>query len=151
MAEVCARHNVKLLTYGTLVSSHIVLPVVPLKHPNLVWRLPRRWLARQGRTGFVLRIADSISAEGWLHPRQLIGGTSLRVPTQYLDMITRAWGSWSLFQDLLQELRSIADKYDGMSIANVATRWVLDHPFVGAVIIGSKIFVHVGLPRQLTI
>ena len=35
-------------------------------------------------------------------------------------------------------LRAIADKYEGMSIANVATRWVLDHPFVGAVIIGKK-------------
>ena len=53
-------------------------------------------------------------------------------------MITRAWGSWSLFQELLVALRAIADKYEGMSIANVATRWVLDHPFVGAVIIGKK-------------
>lgn len=35
-------------------------------------------------------------------------------------------------------LRTIADKYEGMSIANVATRWVLDHPFVGAVIIGNR-------------
>lgn len=56
-------------------------------------------------------------------------------------MIVRAWGSWSLFQSLLVVLRSIADKYEGMSIANVATRWVLDHDFVGAVIIGSKISI----------
>ena len=53
-------------------------------------------------------------------------------------MITRAWGSWSLFQELLMVLRTIADKYEGMSIANVATRWVLDHPFVGAAIIGNE-------------
>ena len=51
-------------------------------------------------------------------------------------MIVKAWGSWALFQSLLAVLRSIADKYD-VSIANVATRWVLDHPFVGAVLIGK--------------
>ena len=53
-------------------------------------------------------------------------------------MIVKAWGSWSLFQMLLSVLRSIADKYEGMSIANIATRWVLDHSFVGAVIIGMR-------------
>ena len=52
-------------------------------------------------------------------------------------MIVKAWGSWTLFQSLLVVLRAIADKYEGMSIANIATRWVLDHPFVGAVIIGA--------------
>ena len=50
-------------------------------------------------------------------------------------MIVKAWGSWSLFQSLLSVLKSISDKYN-MSIANIATRWVLDHPFVGAVLIG---------------
>lgn len=52
-------------------------------------------------------------------------------------MIVKAWGDWTLFQALLVVLRSIADKYEGMNIANIATRWVLDHPFVGAVIVGT--------------
>lgn len=56
---------------------------------------------------------------------------------QYLDMILKAWGDWSLFQDLLVVLRSIGDRRGGVSIANVATRWVLDQPAVGAVIIGE--------------
>ncbi len=56
-------------------------------------------------------------------------------------MIVKAWGSWSLFQSLLSLLRSIADKYEGTSIANIATRWVLDHSFVGAVIIGMQLFL----------
>ena len=34
-------------------------------------------------------------------------------------------------------LRIIGDYHGGVSIANVATRWVLDHDFVGAVIIGK--------------
>ena len=55
-------------------------------------------------------------------------------------MIVKAWGSWELFQSLLSVLRDIGDRH-GKSIANIATRWVLDHPFVGAVIIGNDIYV----------
>lgn len=51
-------------------------------------------------------------------------------------MILKAWGDWTLFQSLLKVLRSIGDRHGGASIANIATRWVLDHPCVGAVIIG---------------
>jgi hypothetical protein len=61
-------------------------------------------------------------------------------------MILKAWGDWKLFQSLLAVLRGIGDRYGGLSIANIATRWVLDHSFVGAVLIGNftsfPIFVH---------
>jgi hypothetical protein len=57
--------------------------------------------------------------------------------SQYLDMILREWGNWELFQYLLRALRVIGDRHNGVSIANVATRWVLDHAFVGAVLIGE--------------
>ena len=56
---------------------------------------------------------------------------------QYLDAITRAWGDWALFQQLLAVLRQIGDRHAGVTIANVAVRWVLDHPFVGAVLVGA--------------
>jgi len=59
-----------------------------------------------------------------------------RLFSKYLDMIVQAWGTWELFQSLLSVLRTIGDQH-GRSIANVAIRWVLDHPFVGAVIIGE--------------
>jgi aryl-alcohol dehydrogenase-like predicted oxidoreductase len=49
-----------------------------------------------------------------------------------------SWGGWVLFQELLGVLRSIATKY-GVNISNIATRWVLDFPYVGAVIIGARI------------
>jgi aryl-alcohol dehydrogenase-like predicted oxidoreductase len=58
-------------------------------------------------------------------------------PFQYLDMILKAWGHWDLFQELLTVLHTIGDRHGGLSIANIATRWVLDHPVVGAVIIGK--------------
>lgn len=56
-------------------------------------------------------------------------------------MILKAWGDWTLFQTLLNVLRQIGDRHDGVSIANVATRWVLDHSFVGAVLIGTVIYL----------
>ncbi|KKY23775.1 putative aldo keto reductase [Diplodia seriata] len=47
------------------------------------------------------------------------------------------WGNWALFQTLLHTLAAIGNKH-GVSISNVATRWVLDFPYVGAVIVGSR-------------
>lgn len=52
-------------------------------------------------------------------------------------MILKAWGDWQLFQSLLTVLRDIGNRHGGLSIANIATRWVLDHSFVGAVLIGK--------------
>lgn len=49
----------------------------------------------------------------------------------------RSWGGWELFQNLLYTLKLIGAKHN-VSISNVATRWVLDFPYVGAVIIGSR-------------
>ncbi|KAI0365638.1 Aldo/keto reductase [Pilatotrama ljubarskyi] len=82
-------------------------------------------------------------SDAWLGRDEPDLYSSSLTPSQrkYLDMIVKAWGSWALFQSLLVVLRSIADKYEGMSIANIATRWVLDHPFVGAVIVGARMGV----------
>ncbi|KAH9926619.1 Aldo/keto reductase [Epithele typhae] len=58
---------------------------------------------------------------------------------KYLDVILKAWGTWELFQRLLQLLREIANRHGpGVSIASVAMRWVLEHPFVGAIIVGAR-------------
>lgn len=52
------------------------------------------------------------------------------------------WGSWSDFQILLQTLSSIAKKHGSeVSLTNVATRWVLQQPAVGAVIVGTRLGV----------
>lgn len=65
-------------------------------------------------------------------------------------MILKAWGDWALFQELLTVLRSIGDRHRGVSIANVATRWVLDQPGVGAVIIGKCEILLVGFQNTHT-
>ncbi|KAF9649140.1 Aldo/keto reductase [Thelephora ganbajun] len=102
MIDVCQKHDVKLLTYGTLCGGFLVDSWLGKPEPQLY--------------------------DGSLTPSQ----------RKYLDMILKAWGDWTLFQELLVVLRSIGDRHGGVSIANVATRWVLDQPAVGAVIIGVR-------------
>ena len=56
---------------------------------------------------------------------------------KYKRMID-AWGGWNLFQGLLSNLSRIAQKHN-VSIANVATRYILDKPGVAGVIIGVRL------------
>jgi len=51
-----------------------------------------------------------------------------------------AWGGWNLFQELLVVLDTIAKKHS-VSIANVATRYILDKPAVAGVIIGVRLSI----------
>ncbi len=74
---------------------------------------------------------------GQPEPRSAVLNTaSLRKYKQMVD----AWGGWALFQELLMTLRRIADQY-GVSIANVAVRYVLDRPAVAGVIVGVRLGV----------
>ena len=59
---------------------------------------------------------------------------SLRKYKQMID----AWGGWNLFQELLSTLKRIAQKHS-VSIANIATRYILDKPAVVGVIIGVRL------------
>ena len=61
---------------------------------------------------------------------------SLRKYKQMID----AWGGWELFQELLRVLQQIADTH-GVSIANVAVRYILDRPTVAGVIVGVRLGV----------
>jgi aryl-alcohol dehydrogenase-like predicted oxidoreductase len=56
---------------------------------------------------------------------------------KYKRMIDQ-WGGWRLFQELLEALSGIAREH-GSSIANVATRYILDKPVVAGVIIGTRL------------
>jgi aryl-alcohol dehydrogenase-like predicted oxidoreductase/enamine deaminase RidA (YjgF/YER057c/UK114 family) len=47
-------------------------------------------------------------------------------------------GGWPAFQGILEAAHEVALRH-GVSIANVATRWVLDHPAVAAAIVGARI------------
>lgn len=66
---------------------------------------------------------------------------SLRLETaslrKYKNM-QEAWGDWDLLQELLRVLKQIADRY-GVSIANVAVRYVLEQPTVAGAIVGARL------------
>ena len=49
-----------------------------------------------------------------------------------------AAGGWEPFQAILRAAEQIADKH-GVSVSNVASRWVLEHDFVAATIIGARL------------
>ncbi|KAI0820528.1 Aldo/keto reductase [Trametes gibbosa] len=103
MQDVCERHGIKVLAYGSLCGG----------------LLTDHWIGKP---------EPELYADG-VNPSQ----------RKYLDVILNAWGTWELFQTLLRTLRSIADRHGDVSIANVAVRWVLEHAFVGAVIIGARL------------
>ena len=56
---------------------------------------------------------------------------------KYKQMIN-AWGGWDLFQELLSSLKGVADRHHA-SIANVASRYILDRPSVAGVISGARL------------
>lgn len=59
---------------------------------------------------------------------------SLRKYKKMIDL----WGGWNLFQSLLLTLKEIAQKHN-VSIANIATSYVLDKRNVAGVIIGTRL------------
>ena len=56
---------------------------------------------------------------------------------KYYNMI-QEWGGWELFQELLDTIDTISKKHR-CSIANVATKFILDRPTVAGVIIGARL------------
>jgi aryl-alcohol dehydrogenase-like predicted oxidoreductase/enamine deaminase RidA (YjgF/YER057c/UK114 family) len=53
---------------------------------------------------------------------------------RYIDQA----GGWDSYQNLLKAIKLTAEKHD-VSMANVASRYVLDQPGVGAVIVGARL------------
>lgn len=60
--------------------------------------------------------------------------------TKY-ELIIQDAGGWEPFQQLLDGLSTVADKHD-VSIANVASRYVLEQPEVCSVIVGARDTTH---------
>lgn len=49
-----------------------------------------------------------------------------------------AAGGWEPYQNLLQVVKEVAEKHE-VSIANIASRYILENPAVGAVIVGARL------------
>lgn len=67
---------------------------------------------------------------------------------KYASVLRRA-GGWEWFQSLLRVLRAVGDAHEGQSVSNVAARWVLQQPAVGALILGARNAAHVDDHRRL--
>lgn len=83
-------------------------------------------------------LCGGLMSERWIgapEPRrqQISNPTLLRAQQNIND-----WSGWRLFQELLLVLQSIARKH-GVTLPNVALRYVLDQPQVAGVIVGSKL------------
>ncbi len=83
-------------------------------------------------------LAGGFLSERWLgkpepRPSEITDWSKMK----YQRFIAAA-GGWWVFQNVLVSLKAIADRH-GVSIANVATRWVLDHPAVAGAIIGVRL------------
>jgi enamine deaminase RidA (YjgF/YER057c/UK114 family) len=74
-------------------------------------------------------------SERWLNAEPpVVDDWSKMKYQRYID----AAGGWAVFQGLLRTLSKVAERH-AVSIANVATRWVLDQPAVAAVIVGARL------------
>ena len=115
--DVCERHGLKLLTYGTLMSCDRFC-----KFTQSVWLT--LWCQCGGFFGWqVLGALEPDSYADNLTPSQRkVHITILRLGLLHkfffpmhsissLDMIAKAWGSWGLFQSLLSVLRIIGDRH----------------------------------------
>ena len=97
LVEVCARHGVRLLAYGTICGGF----------------LSERWLGRR-------------------EPADIPDWSKMK----YRRFIETA-GGWDSYQAVLAAAARIAARH-GVSVTNVATRWVLEQPHVAGVIIGVR-------------
>lgn len=75
-------------------------------------------------------------SERWLGASEpdSVGDWSKMKYRRFIDAV----GGWTALQGVLQAAHQVARRH-GVSIANVATRWVLEQPAVAAVIVGARL------------
>lgn len=83
-------------------------------------------------------LAGGFLTERWLdQPDPGMEALSTWSQMKYKRYIDEA-GGWAAFQQLLTAVKHTADRHD-VSMANIASRFILEQPAVGAVIIGARL------------
>jgi aryl-alcohol dehydrogenase-like predicted oxidoreductase len=77
-------------------------------------------------------------SESWLGRPEPGRAELATVSLQKYKRMIDASGGWALFQELLDALQPVAQRH-GCSIANIATRMILDRPAVAGVILGARL------------
>ena len=115
LAPFCEASGVRLLAYGTVAGGW--LTVKWLGQPEPDWERTGTWsMMKYGR---VLRVAGGPST----------GSGPSRASSR---------GGWEALQRVLAAAAVVAARH-GVSIANVATRYILDQPGVAGVIVGARL------------
>lgn len=83
-------------------------------------------------------VCGGLLSEKYLGKPEPRGGQLDTVSLRKYKNMVDAWGGWNLLQELLSVLKGIADKH-GVSMANVAVRYILDKPAVGGAIVGARL------------
>ncbi|WP_375230518.1 aldo/keto reductase [Roseobacter sp. S98] len=81
-------------------------------------------------------LAGGFISERWLDqpdPQDVSDWSKMKY-RRFID----AAGGWDVFQGILRAAANVAARH-GVSVANVATRWVLENPAVAGVIIGARL------------
>ncbi len=100
MIELCKKHGIKLLAFGTVAGGF----------------LTERWLGKPE--------PNFDQLETWSEMKY----------KRFIDTS----GGWRVFQDVLHAVNDVARKH-GVSLANVACRYILEEPAVGGIIIGARL------------
>ena len=83
-------------------------------------------------------LAGGLLGERWLGRRQPEEGEFADWSKMKYRRLVDAAGGWDTLQAILVALDQVAKRH-GVAIANVATRWALDHPAVAATIVGARL------------
>ena len=159
LAELQAEGKIDLLGATNFDTPHLEALVeagVPLKTLQVQYSLlddrPSRAMAQACQRLGVRLLCYGALAGGFLSERWL-GSPEPQAPIENRSLVKyrlmiEEFGAWGLFQELLEALKSIADRH-GVSLAAVAARAVLDRPAVGAVIIGARNRDHLDASLQI--
>jgi len=83
-------------------------------------------------------LAGGLLTEKWLGRPEPTADALADWSTMKYKRFVDAIGGWDILQAILRAVAAVAARH-GVSIANVATRWVLDQPAVAGVIIGARL------------
>ena len=83
-------------------------------------------------------LAGGLISERWAGRPQPSAGEIADWSKSKYKRFVDAIGGWDAFQGILRALANVAARH-GVSLANVAARWTLDHPAVAAVVVGARL------------
>ena len=83
-------------------------------------------------------LAGGLLTEKMARPSRAAAGDLADWSTMKYKRFVDAIGGWDVLQGILAALAVVATRH-GVSMANVASRWVLEQPAVGAVIVGARL------------